>query len=252
MGHHHGKTGESEMTDRIAVYGGTRNLYHEMMVAAKSLLYHNGADHVYFLMEDDVFPEKVPSCITCVPAHEQPWFPSGGPNYNSKWTYMILLRAAYSKIFRRFDRVLSLDVDTIVRGNIDWLWNVDLTGKYYAGVREIIKGHDDEEAHYNFGVVMMNLDMLRDGTDDRIISMLNNEKLTCPEQDAFNRICEGKILEIPPEYNATWYNEAHISESHAKIRHYANDRPMKDHMEYRRFDRMDWEKVLRTCGTGLR
>lgn len=48
------------MAERVVVYAGTRNLYHDMVVSAKSLLCHDGADRIIFLIEDDAFPECLP------------------------------------------------------------------------------------------------------------------------------------------------------------------------------------------------
>jgi len=45
---------------RAAVYCGTRNLYKNMVIAAKSLLIHSNVEKIYFLIEDDIFPYEVP------------------------------------------------------------------------------------------------------------------------------------------------------------------------------------------------
>ena len=45
---------------RAAVYCGTRNLYKNMITAAKSLLIHSNVEKIYFLIEDDIFPYEIP------------------------------------------------------------------------------------------------------------------------------------------------------------------------------------------------
>ena len=45
---------------RAAVYCGTRNLYKNMVIAAKSLLIHSNVEKIYFLTEDDSFPLILP------------------------------------------------------------------------------------------------------------------------------------------------------------------------------------------------
>jgi len=50
---------------------------------------------------------------------------------------MVLLRAAYTKIFPQLDRILSIDMDTIVNENISNLWELDLTEYYIAAVEEV-------------------------------------------------------------------------------------------------------------------
>ena len=69
--------------ERVAVYFGTRNVYGDMVVAAKSLLNHTRMDRIWFLIEDDTFPEELPEVIKTKNISDQQWFPPGGPNYNA-------------------------------------------------------------------------------------------------------------------------------------------------------------------------
>ena len=96
---------------KAAVYCGTRNLYANMLTAARSLLIHSDVEHIYFLIEDNIFPIELPSEISCINVSGQTYFTPDGPNYNSSWTYMVLIRAALSKIFPHLDTILSLDVE---------------------------------------------------------------------------------------------------------------------------------------------
>ena len=41
---------------------------------------------------------------------------------NSSFTYLAMMRAALAKLFPDIDRILSLDVDTIIDQNISDLW----------------------------------------------------------------------------------------------------------------------------------
>ena len=77
---------------RVAVYAGTRNIYNNMVVAARSLLWHTRMDRVVFLIEDDTFQEPLPSVIETMNVSGQEFFPQDGPNYQSRWTYMTLMR----------------------------------------------------------------------------------------------------------------------------------------------------------------
>ena len=210
------------MTDRIAVYSGTRNLYPHMVVAAKSLLYHHGADTVYFLIEDDTFPEPLPDCIRTINVSGQSFFLHDSPNYNTPWTYMCLMRAAYHRLFPQ-KRILSLDVDTIVNKNIDPLWDLDISNAYWAGVAELYPGEDETKQNkYNIGVALFNLHNLRDGTGDRIISLLNTQYLPYPEQSAFNIICRNHIRQIPCEFNSMLNTVDRPPDVSARIFHATN------------------------------
>ena len=122
---------------RAAVYCGTRNVYEDMLPSARSLLVHSNVDKVYFLIEDDKFPYKLPKEVECINVSGQKWFNADTcPNMKNRCSYMVLLRAVFSKIFPHLDRILTIDNDTIVKGNISELWDLDLGDNYFAGCTE--------------------------------------------------------------------------------------------------------------------
>ena len=124
---------------RVVVYGGTRNLYQNMVKAAKSLLSHTRIDRVWFLIEDDKFPEPLPDVIRTMNVADQKWFVKDGPNYNCHWTYMSMIRLALPFILQDEDRALWLDCDTIVNQDIGELFDIDLDGCYMAAVKEPLR-----------------------------------------------------------------------------------------------------------------
>ena len=203
---------------RAAVYCGTRNLYQNMVTAAKSLLIHSNVDKIYFLIEDDNFPYELPPKTTTINIREQKYFLPDGPNFNSSWTYMVLIRAALSKIFPKLDTILSLDVDTIVNEDISDIWDIPLKNYYLAGVREPEKSTEDS-LYINMGVALFNLKKLRkDKKDNEIIHALNTIQYDYNEQDCINEKCKGAIYELSPDYNVTNYT---VKAKHRKIIHYA-------------------------------
>ena len=231
------------MPQRTALYAGTRNLYHDMVVCAKSLLYHDGADHVIFLTEDDTFPEDLPPCFEIINVSGQKYFPPSGPNYHSRWTYMVLMRTALCYLLPHLDRILVLDCDTIVNKPIDYLWDVDITPYYFAMVEEKqIKNRS--HPYFNFGVAIHNLAKLRDGTADTIIRTINSVQLQYCEQDAVNSVCTRHVLELPPEYNATFFNIPRIPDGEEYIKHYAAWRPFNTKPGYATYDALTWDQVL--------
>ena len=235
--------------DRLAVYAGTRNIYHDMLVSAKSLLYHNGADRVVFLIEDDAFPEYLPDCITTMNVSHQTFFSPSGPNYRSRWTYMVMIRTALTKLFPDVDRILSLDHDTIIRKPIDDLWNIDLSDNYFAAVEEK-QITNRPHPYYNFGVVMHNLAKLRaDARDDIIIHTLNARQFTYCEQDAVNELCAQRFVSLPPEYNAMSFNKPPVPDQDVAIRHYAaQNHNLRSMPDYQRYDALTWNQILSHTG----
>ena len=230
--------------DRLAVYTGTRNIYHDMVVSAKSLLLHNGADRVVFLIEDDAFPEKLPPCVTTMNVSNQTFFSPDGPNYKCRWSYMVMMRMALAYIFPDQHRILTLDHDTIVRKPIDCIWNLDLDGYYFAAVEEkhiTIRQHP----YFNFGVLLHNLDKLRDGTADEIIHNLNTVRHTFCEQDVGNQYCKRFILELPQEYNVMQTNINDVRNENIAIRHYAaRNAILGMYEDYSNTNKLSWADVL--------
>lgn len=55
---------------------------------------------------------------------------------------MILLKTAFTKLFPDLDKILALDVDTIVVNNISKLWELDLNDYYVAAVEEDLPPED--------------------------------------------------------------------------------------------------------------
>ena len=214
----HTKPGE-----KIVTYFSTRNLYDVLPAAYNSLLAFNPDVHVYCFIEDDKLPYKTPKQVTCVNVTGQTLFPEDGPNYRTRYSYMILLKAALTKIFPDADKALILDVDTIVCHDIMQLWDWDLSHAYYAAVMEPEGSRIRGIPYANFGVVMLNLARLRtSGKDDLVIEAINTHAFRYPEQDAFNLICMNRFDPLPPDYNVTNFAfDITGNPTHIYIKHYA-------------------------------
>ena len=225
--------------EKVAVYTGTRNLYFNMFAAAKSLLIHSDVDKIYFLIEDDTFPYELPPEIQTINISNQTYFKPDGPNFNSKWTYMVLIRVALSKIFPQYDKILSLDCDTIVMENISDLWDIDISNYYVAGAREA-RPNTPDLFYINFGVVLLNLKALREsGMDDKVIEELNTRYYELNEQDCINTWWKDKILELSPDYNVCYFTKI---PQHRKILHFAYVRQWEELPEFKYYAQKPLER----------
>ena len=204
---------------RAAVYAGTRNVYQDMIPSMKSLLIHSNVEKIYFLIEDDEFPYELPPEVECINVSNQEWFPAFGINMKNRCSYMVLLRAAFPKIFPHLNRILTIDNDTIVRENISELWQLDMENYYIAGCIEPKKSTPTFN-YINMGVAMINLQAWREnGIDNRLINELNTYYFEETEQTAINIACQGHILVLDSMYNRNNYTDLHIGKE--KIIHYA-------------------------------
>ena len=204
---------------KAAVYTGTRNYYPYMIPAVKSLLAHSDVDEVYLLIEDDVFPYKLNEKVKTINVSDQEYF-RDGPNMNSRFTYMAMMRAALAFVFPSYDRILSLDCDTIVDQDISDLWDLPIEDCYFSASPEYHKTTRDF-MYCNVGVTLFNLAKLRDGKAQEVIDRINTEHFDFVEQDAFNYLCQSFIYPMDGDYNAcTWTTHT----DHPKIYHFAGYR----------------------------
>ncbi len=200
--------------EKVAVYSGTRNLYPHMVTAAKSLIANSGVTKIYLLIEDDGFPYEVPDIVETVNVSGQGWFGKGCVNIKTQFSYMALLRVCYAKLFPKVDRILQLDVDTIVTDDVDALWKMDMGSAWFAAVCEPPRyvGTGDNrhrtdykpwgERYYNIGVAMFNLKQIRaDRIDDKLIHVLNTEKLPYIDQDAWDKYGNDRCIDLDRRYN---------------------------------------------------
>ena len=220
---------------KVAVYAGTRNVYHNMAVAAKSLLCHTQIDRVWFLIEDNEFPEELPAVIKTKNMRGQQWFPEG-PNTRKRWSYMSLLRLALHEILPDEDRVLWLDIDTIVNADITDLFETELDGCYVAAAEEPIRSKDPF-LYFNAGVMILDLKKLRDGMADLLIRYVNRVDMRFPDQDVINLLCQGRIKPISPYWNS---NKWIVEVSDPGITHFAADRNYEKQPLWQQYDRMEW------------
>lgn len=227
---------------RVAVYAGTRNVYGMMNAAAKSLLATTHMDHVYFLIEDDTFPEPLPDVIqvanvASLTDNGRVFFLPDGPNYDSQWTWMSLVRLLLPRLLHE-SRVLWLDVDTIVEQDIGEIFDRDLAGNYVAMVEEPVRSKYPFTYH-NAGVMLMDLDALRaDDTWRKWIKLINREPFTAKDQDVINLICQGEILTLGPEWNSAGHITQNAEDPY--IRHFAGSLRQSGAAAFARYEKAEW------------
>ena len=204
---------------RVAVYAGTRNVYDMMAAACKSLLKHTRMDKVYFIIEDEQFPEPIPKVIETRTVKWTDYINPASPNVTDRWTYMSLIRLILPDLLPAETTVLWLDVDTIVEDDIAPLFGIDLCGNYVAMVEEPIRSKYPFVYH-NAGVMLMDLcELRRDRMMRKWLELINSTPYTALDQDVINLTCQGYILTIGPEWNSAGVITQDAEDPY--IRHYA-------------------------------
>ena len=118
-------------------------------------------------------------------------------------------------------RVLYLDCDLLVTGDLQDLWSTDLRGRILAAVSEptqpvlanprtyqrLHDRHlDPSMPYFNAGVLMIDLDAWRRAhIGDRALSYLAQHRPPLMDQDALNAVVSGRWLELDPMWNVITY-----------------------------------------------
>lgn len=232
---------------KTVCYPLTRNIYPNVLPSLKSLLKNGNVDSVVLAIEDDDIGFDLPDKVLTINMSQQTYIRKDSPNYNCKWTYMALLKTAVPYIFPHHNRILTLDVDTIVHGDLSQLWELPIDDYYLAGAIEPF-WTGNGMPYVNAGVIMWNCEKLRkDNKVNIILNALNTVKYDLAEQECINRKCAGQIYVFGPEWNAgDW---THIPLDGIKIRHYMATGQIRFQQiqDVKHYAAMTWDEVF-SCG----
>ena len=149
-----------------------------------------------------------------------------------------MLRCVFGAMFPNEHRILWLDCDTIVDDDITDLFDMDMNGYMYAGAIEP-QNCRNVFRYINCGVLLMNLDMIRQfSREQEMVMFLNTYQFSFPDQDVINMLCQGWIRIIGSEYNKCPYTTAC---NRPKIYHYAAVNNFFDDWAYRKYEDMTLE-----------
>lgn len=110
-------------------------------------------------------------------------------------------------------KVIYLDGDVIVTGNIGSLWATDMEGKAVAAVPDSFTDvplhynrlrYPQRKGYFNAGVMLINLEYLRNhNVVDKFVDYVRKhpERLACHDQDVLNFVFQDAKTELPLKYN---------------------------------------------------
>lgn len=117
-------------------------------------------------------------------------------------------RLVLPSLFPNLDKMLYLDVDTIVLNNLDVLYNTDITD-YYAAMALDAERKDNAprlhtDKYFNAGILLLNLKKLReDNIEQKFFDYIDNnrESIVYHDQDVLNSVLRRKIKIVNGMYN---------------------------------------------------
>ncbi len=126
-------------------------------------------------------------------------------------------KSAYSRLFaydllpKDIEKVLYLDCDIIVVGNLEDLYNRDVDNYAFMAVQDFLSngykkkiGIKSSDTYINTGVMLLNLKKFRElPLTERIENFVDkySAAICHADQDIFNGIFQGEFAVLPPYYN---------------------------------------------------
>ena len=155
-------------------------------------------------------------------------------DYYTKTTYYRLM---IPNLYPQYDKILYLDSDVVVLGDVSELYNTDLEDNLVgavpdASVRAIkefseyverVIGMADYKNYFNAGVLLMNLkEMRKFDFQTKFLYLLENMKYSvAQDQDYLNRICKGRTKLLDEGWDVMPLPvDAPMKEENIKIIHY--------------------------------
>jgi len=113
------------------------------------------------------------------------------------------------------DKLLWLDIDLLVRGDVARIYDIDISDHMAAGVEEEQMrtngypesiGMDASKGYVNAGVLLLNLRLLRDsGMGGKLIEGIKSANGRFMDQDVLNCVLQGRIALLPRCFNFNLY-----------------------------------------------
>lgn len=218
------------MTDKVVVYACSRNWYQHLPLALNSLFTHNPTYKAYIFCEDDTIECIHDSRVTLFNVNNYNEFiDPNGPQGKYPLGMMTFVRCWLSDVLVE-DKILWLDVDTIVLDSLDPLFEYDMTGYIVAGAVDRV-GCMPEVApspYINAGVMLMDLAQWRELNYSKTSKeLLNTQVWKFGDQDIVNHLCSGYILYLDSCWNFGGVTKP--TNMPPKILHFATAPKLWDH-----------------------
>lgn len=161
-------------------------------------------------------------------------------DYYSKETYY---RIFIPNLFPQYQKVLYLDCDITVLGDVSELYNTEIHGYYVAAAQEEVMqtfevfGNYVEQAdginrkeYFNAGILLINCRRWRNKLiAERFVDLLNRYKFrVVQDEDYLNVLCKNNVKKLNLGWNKTSYKNETFDDKDLKIIHWKiNWRPWK-------------------------
>ena len=135
-------------------------------------------------------------------------------DYYTNTTYF---RLFLPELYPQYDKILYLDSDITIVGDISELYNTDMGtnlvaaapddiiqyNKVFQDYAELVVGVESYTKYFNAGVLLMNLDQLRKFKfQEKFIYLLTTVRFSvAQDQDYLNRLCKGRVTLVDRQWD---------------------------------------------------
>ncbi|SEC69434.1 glycosyltransferase family 8 protein [Paenibacillus sp. GP183] len=152
---------------------------------------------------------------------------------------------------KNVDKVLYLDCDMIVRDDVTWMWELDLSKHVLAAVENPGQTHRFNKlsipltsSYFNAGMLFINLKKWREQDITKKVFQFTNDNqaiIKLPSQDPLNAVLHDKWLKLDPKWNFQVSRYGHLEIKPAIIHYTTRRKPWNDNPpfkeEYNKFAR---------------
>ena len=128
------------------------------------------------------------------------WIYSSNNKLNT-YTPFAFLRLFADKIENLPEKIIYLDTDIMINGDIKQLFDIDINN-FELGIVKDRYGHIFiRPKYFNSGMLLMNIKKIKDSNLlEKVRRMCSNKKMAFPDQSALNKFCKHKLY-LPRKFN---------------------------------------------------
>lgn len=221
-----------------------------LAVALTSLLENASKDYFYKIyvlttnLKDEYIEKLSVICKNVLPNHSSIEFVSlkiemekteGTFHLRDYYSQETYCRIFIPRIFPNYDKVLYLDCDIIVKGDISKLYNIDIGNNILGAASEEVMtmydifGNYVEKAlgisrhdYFSAGILLINTKKYREENIERkFIDLMNNFVFrVTQDEDYLNVLCKGKVKQVDIGWNKTAVETPGFDEKNLNLIHY--------------------------------
>ena len=138
-------------------------------------------------------------------------------NEKPKYSPYCTLRLLMGDFLDLKGKVIYLDCDTMVCGDIKELYDIDMTDLEYRASHDYMGRHWIKSDYINSGILLMNMDVIREtGLLKKCCHMVRTKKMYFTDQTALYK-CKTKFEFFPDEYR---FNEQRKPKENTVVKHF--------------------------------